>query len=165
VELAGQDLGTGILQIFLLPFEVGITLIEDGLTSTQDLELTTEGDVVQLFPLLQLPLSLLQLPPSSSTSCARWLTRRACTARSSSYLMATLARASADAYSSCASARAHLELATHWVMASNYRSKPRYRARAAAHSATVVLLSMLAHNWRRRRSLTRSLPLRALHLS
>jgi hypothetical protein len=59
VELAGQDLGTGILQSFPLLFKVGIATIEAGLTGTQDLELVAKGDVVQLFPLLQLPLSLL----------------------------------------------------------------------------------------------------------
>jgi hypothetical protein len=35
-----------------------------GLTGAQDLELMAEGDVVQLFLLLQLPLPLLQLPLS-----------------------------------------------------------------------------------------------------
>jgi hypothetical protein len=64
VELAGQDLGTDILQSFSLPFEVSITTIEAGLAGTQDLKLTAEGDAIQLFPLLQLPLSLLQLPLS-----------------------------------------------------------------------------------------------------
>jgi hypothetical protein len=36
--------------------------LEAGLASAQDLELTTKGDVVQLFPLQQLSLPLLQLP-------------------------------------------------------------------------------------------------------
>jgi hypothetical protein len=35
-----------------------------GLVGAQDLELMAEGDVVQLLPLLQLPLPLLQLPLS-----------------------------------------------------------------------------------------------------
>jgi hypothetical protein len=39
-------------------------MIEAGLTGAQDLELTAKGDVIQLFPLLQLPLPLLQLPLS-----------------------------------------------------------------------------------------------------
>jgi hypothetical protein len=60
IELTGQDLGTGVLQSFLLPLEVGLTTVEAGLAGAQDLELTTEGDVVQLIPLLQLPLSLLK---------------------------------------------------------------------------------------------------------
>jgi hypothetical protein len=37
-------------------------MFKAGLAGAQDLELTTEGDVVQLLPLLQLPLPLLQLP-------------------------------------------------------------------------------------------------------
>jgi hypothetical protein len=49
-------MGAGILQSFLLPVEVGLTTLEGGLTGTQDLELTTKCDVVQLLPLLQLPL-------------------------------------------------------------------------------------------------------------
>jgi hypothetical protein len=60
----GQDLGTGVLQSFLLPLEVSLMMIEAGLTGAQDLELTAKGDVIQLFPLLQLPLPLLQLPLS-----------------------------------------------------------------------------------------------------
>jgi hypothetical protein len=59
VELAGQDLGTGVLQSFPLPFKVGLVMIEASLMGAQDLELATDDDVVQLFPLLQLPLSLL----------------------------------------------------------------------------------------------------------
>jgi hypothetical protein len=61
VELTGQNLGTGVLQSFPLPLKVGLTTLEANLTGAQDLELATEGDVFQLFPLLQLPLLLLQL--------------------------------------------------------------------------------------------------------
>jgi hypothetical protein len=64
VELAGQDLGTTVLQSFPLPLEVNLMTVEAGLTGAQDLELTAVGDVVHLFPLLQLPLPLLQLPLS-----------------------------------------------------------------------------------------------------
>jgi hypothetical protein len=35
---------------------------EAGLVGAQDLKLAAEGDVIQLLPFLQLPLSLLQLP-------------------------------------------------------------------------------------------------------
>jgi hypothetical protein len=56
VELTGQDLGTGILQSFLLLLKVGLMLVEEGLVGAQGLELAPEGDVVQLLPLLQQPL-------------------------------------------------------------------------------------------------------------
>jgi hypothetical protein len=51
VKLIGQDLGVGFLQSFPLPVEVGLTMLECGLAGAQDLELTTERDVVQLFPI------------------------------------------------------------------------------------------------------------------
>jgi hypothetical protein len=54
----GQDLGTGVLQSFLLPPEVGPTMVEAGLVGAQGFELASEGDVIQLFPLLQQPLHL-----------------------------------------------------------------------------------------------------------
>jgi hypothetical protein len=74
--------------------------------------------------------------------------------------MMALARASANAYNFYTSARAR------WLMASNYRSKPRYHARATTLSETVVSLSMAAHNWRCRCSLARPSSSRqdALHL-
>jgi hypothetical protein len=97
---------------------------------------------------------------SSSTSHARWLTWRACTARSSPSLMTAMARATVDAYNSCASARARLESMSHWAMASTCRSKPCCRARASTLFETVVLLSMLAHSWRRWHSSARSPPSR-----
>jgi hypothetical protein len=50
--------------------------------------------------------------------------------------------------------------ASRWTMASTCRSKPCCRACAAALSKTVVLLSMLAHSWRRRRSSAWSSPSR-----
>jgi hypothetical protein len=53
VELTGQDLGTNVLQSLLLSFEVGLTTVEAGLVGAQDLELSPEGDGVQLLPLLQ----------------------------------------------------------------------------------------------------------------
>jgi hypothetical protein len=62
IELAGQNLGTGVLYSFSLPLEVGLTTVETDLAGAQDLELTAEGDVIQLFPLLQLPLQFLHLP-------------------------------------------------------------------------------------------------------
>jgi hypothetical protein len=46
VELTGQDLGTGVLQSFLLPLEVGLTTLEAGLAGAQDLKLAAEGDVI-----------------------------------------------------------------------------------------------------------------------
>jgi hypothetical protein len=64
VELVDQDLGIGVLQSFPLPLGVGLTTVDVGLTGAQDLELTAEGDVIQLLPLLQLALPLLQLPLS-----------------------------------------------------------------------------------------------------
>jgi hypothetical protein len=69
--------------------------------------------------------------------------------------MMALARASADAYSSCVSARARLESASRWLMASTWRSKPCYCACAAALSKTIISLSMVAHNWRHSRSSAR----------
>jgi hypothetical protein len=92
---------------------------------------------------------------SSSTSRARWLTWRACTVRSSSCLMMVLVRASANAYSSYALARARLESVSHWVMASTCRSKPCYHARATTLSETFISLSMVSHSWRHQRSSTR----------
>jgi hypothetical protein len=52
----------GVLQRFPLSVEVGLTTLEPGLMGAQDLKLATKGDVVQLFPLQQLSLPLLQLP-------------------------------------------------------------------------------------------------------
>jgi hypothetical protein len=46
VELTGQDLGTGVFESFLLPLEVGLTMVEASLAGAQGLELTPEGDVV-----------------------------------------------------------------------------------------------------------------------
>jgi hypothetical protein len=60
IELTGQNLVTDVLQSFQLPLEVGLMMVEAALTGAQDLELATEGDVVQLLPLLQLALLLLQ---------------------------------------------------------------------------------------------------------
>jgi hypothetical protein len=40
------------VQSLLLSLEVGFTAVEAGLTGAQDLELSPEGDVVQLLPLL-----------------------------------------------------------------------------------------------------------------
>jgi hypothetical protein len=60
-----------VLQSFLLPLEVGLTAVEAGLTSAQGLELTPEGDFVQLLPLLQQPLQLFHLPrPLVDLACA-----------------------------------------------------------------------------------------------
>jgi hypothetical protein len=58
IELTGQDLGTDVLQSLLLSLEVGLTVVEAGLAGAQGLELSPEGDVVQLLPLLQQPLQL-----------------------------------------------------------------------------------------------------------
>jgi hypothetical protein len=44
----------GILQSFLLPLKVGLTAVEASLTCAQGLKLSLEGDVVQLFPLVDL---------------------------------------------------------------------------------------------------------------
>jgi hypothetical protein len=52
----GQDLGTDVLQSLLLSLEVGLTAVEAGLVGAQGLEISSEGDVVQLLPLLQQPL-------------------------------------------------------------------------------------------------------------
>jgi hypothetical protein len=46
----------------LLLLKVGLTAVEAGLAGAQDLELSPEGDVVQLLPLLQQPLQLFHLP-------------------------------------------------------------------------------------------------------
>jgi hypothetical protein len=62
IELTGQDLGTDVLQSFLLSLKVGLTAVEAGLTGAQGLELASEGDVVQLLPLLQQPVQLFHLP-------------------------------------------------------------------------------------------------------
>jgi hypothetical protein len=62
VELAGQDLGTGVLQSFPLLLEVGLKAVDAGLAGAPGLKLAAEGDVVQLLSLLQLPLQLLHLP-------------------------------------------------------------------------------------------------------
>jgi hypothetical protein len=64
----------GVLQGFALPVEVGLTTLEGGLVGAQDLELTTECDVVQLFLLQQPPSLSCSCPSSSSTSRACWLT-------------------------------------------------------------------------------------------
>jgi hypothetical protein len=52
IELMGQDMVTDVLQSLLLLLEVGITVVEVGLMGAQGLELSLEGDVVQLLPLL-----------------------------------------------------------------------------------------------------------------
>jgi hypothetical protein len=56
VELTGLDLGTDVLQSRLLSLEVSLTVVEASLVGAQGLELSLEGDVVQLLPLLQQPL-------------------------------------------------------------------------------------------------------------
>jgi hypothetical protein len=56
VELTGQDLGTDVLQSLLLSLKVSLTAVEASLVGAQGLELSLEGDVVQLLPLLQQPL-------------------------------------------------------------------------------------------------------------
>jgi hypothetical protein len=62
---------TGVLQSFLLLIEVNLTAVEAGLADAQGLELTPEGDVVQLLPLLQQPLQLFHLPyPLVDLVCA-----------------------------------------------------------------------------------------------
>jgi hypothetical protein len=61
VELTGQDLGTNVLQSLLLSLEVSLTAVEASLVGAQGLELSLEGDVVQLLPLLQQPLQLFHL--------------------------------------------------------------------------------------------------------
>jgi hypothetical protein len=58
VELTGQDLGTDVLQSLLLSLEVGLTVVEADLAGAQRLELSSEGDVIQLLLLLQQPLQL-----------------------------------------------------------------------------------------------------------
>jgi hypothetical protein len=62
VELPGQDIGVGVLQSFSLLVEVGLMTLKSGLVGAEDLEVVTECDVVQLFPLQQPPLPLQQLP-------------------------------------------------------------------------------------------------------
>jgi hypothetical protein len=86
-------------------------------------------------------------PSSFSASCSRWLTWHARAASSSSCLVMALARASADAYSSYASARARRVE----TMLSGPRRCPL---------SIIVHLSMVAHNWRRLRSSARSSPSR-----
>jgi hypothetical protein len=72
VEPTGQDLGTDVLQSLLLSLEVGLTAVEAGLAGAQDLKLSSEGDVVQLLPLLQQPLQLFHLLlPLVDLSCTR----------------------------------------------------------------------------------------------
>jgi hypothetical protein len=72
VELTGQDLGTDVLQSLLLSLEVDLTAVEAGLTGAQDLELSPDGDVVQLLPLLQQPLQLFHLLlPLVDLACMR----------------------------------------------------------------------------------------------
>jgi hypothetical protein len=61
VELTGQDLGTDVLQSLLLSLEVGLTVVEARLAGAQGLELSSEGVVIQLLPLLQQPLQLFHL--------------------------------------------------------------------------------------------------------
>jgi hypothetical protein len=56
VELTVQDLGIDAHQSLLLSLEVGLTAVKAGLIGAQGLELSSEGDVVQLLPLLQQPL-------------------------------------------------------------------------------------------------------------
>jgi hypothetical protein len=51
IELASQDLDTGVLQTFTLPVKLGLASVEAGLVGTQILELTAERDPVQLLPL------------------------------------------------------------------------------------------------------------------
>jgi hypothetical protein len=72
VELTDQDLGMDILQSLLLSLEVGHTAVEAGLTGAKDLELSPEGDVTQLLPLLQQPLQLFHLLlPLVDLACTR----------------------------------------------------------------------------------------------
>jgi hypothetical protein len=71
VELADQDLGTGVLQTFTLPVKLGLATVEAGLAGTQSLKLATERDIVQLLPLQQLPLQLFHLTrPLVDLACA-----------------------------------------------------------------------------------------------
>jgi hypothetical protein len=72
VELTGQDLGTDVLQSLLFSLEVGLTTVEAGLMGAQGLELSPEGDVIQLLPLLQQPLQLFHLLlPLVDLACTR----------------------------------------------------------------------------------------------
>jgi hypothetical protein len=71
VELADQDLGTGVLQTFTLPVKLSLVTVEAGLAGTQSLKLATERDIVQLLPLQQLPLQLFHLTrPLVDLACA-----------------------------------------------------------------------------------------------
>jgi hypothetical protein len=47
----GHDLCAGVLQSFPLPVNLGLMMLEAGLAGAQDLEIATEGDVIQLFSL------------------------------------------------------------------------------------------------------------------
>jgi hypothetical protein len=61
IELASQDLDTGVLQTFTLLVKLGLASVEAGLVGTQSLELAAECDLVQLLPLQQSPLQLFHL--------------------------------------------------------------------------------------------------------
>jgi hypothetical protein len=72
VELTGQDLGTDILQSLLFSLKVSLATVEAGLAGAPGLELSPEGDVVQLLPLLQQPLQLFHLLlPLVDLACTR----------------------------------------------------------------------------------------------
>jgi hypothetical protein len=72
VELASQDLDTGVLQTFTLPVKLGLASVEAGLAGTQSLELAAERDLVQLLRIQQLPLQLFHLScPLVDLACAR----------------------------------------------------------------------------------------------
>jgi hypothetical protein len=61
-----------VLQSLLLLLKVSLTAAEAGLVSAQDLELSPEGDVIQLLPLLQQPLQLFHLLlPLVDLACTR----------------------------------------------------------------------------------------------
>jgi hypothetical protein len=61
VELAGQNLDTGVLQTFMLPVKLSLATVEARLVGTQSLKLAAERDIIQLLPLQQLPLQLFHL--------------------------------------------------------------------------------------------------------